>query len=140
VELLGRYSNQAKLREKLQGLLLMEAARSPDEPSRPPKQVQVRLSAAQEVELLERYLAGERAFELAKAYGVDRRTVADRLSRAGVRRPRSMTDQERIDAARLYGQGWSCARIADRLGRHAGTVWLALRSAGADLRQPWERP
>ena len=109
MELLGRYSNQAKLREKLQGLLLMEAARSPDEPSRPPKQVQVRLSAAQEVELLERYLAGERAFELAKAYGVDRRTVADRLSRAGVRRPRSMTDQERIDAARLYGQGWSCA-------------------------------
>ena len=137
---MGRYSNHANLRERLQALLLLEPSRSPDRRRRSPKQVQVRLSTSQQAELLERYLAGERAVELARTFGIDRHTVADHLTRAGVRRPRSMTDEERIDAARLYGHGWSCARIAQELRRDAGTVWLALKAAQVEMRHPWERP
>lgn len=55
---MGRYSNHANLRDRLQAILLLEPSRSPDEARRSPKQVQVRLSKAQQAELLERYLAG----------------------------------------------------------------------------------
>jgi hypothetical protein len=79
-------------------------------------------------------MSGERAFELAKAFNLDRRTVAGILSRAGIRRPRSMTDDERAEAVRLYEQGWSCVRIGERLGRNHSTVWLALKAAGVGLR------
>lgn len=105
----------------------------------PSRQAQTHLAEAQRIGLLERYLSGERAFELARAFKLDRRTVASILVRAGVRRPRSMTDGERNEAARLYAEGWSCQRIGDHLGRDHGTVWLALQSVGVQLRQPWER-
>lgn len=137
---MGRYSNHANLREHLQAILLLEPSRSPDKRRRSPKQVQVRLSKAKQTELLERYLAGERAYELARTFGIDRHTVAHHLARAGVRRPRLMTDEERNDAARLYEHGWSCARIAQELARDAGTVWLALKAAQVEMRHPWERP
>lgn len=61
MELLRHYSNQAKLREKLQGLLLMERTRS-SERGGTPRQVQTRLSTAQQAELAERYLSGARAY------------------------------------------------------------------------------
>ncbi len=95
---------------------------------------QTHLSDDKRAELLERYLAGERAFELALAYNLDRRTVAGILGRAGIRRPRSMTDAERVEAVQLYGQGWSCARIGEHIGRNHSTVWLALKAAGVSLR------
>lgn len=51
----------------------------------PKRQAQVHLGDAARLELLERYLAGERASDLARALGLNRRTVADILRRAGVR-------------------------------------------------------
>lgn len=105
----------------------------------PQRRRQTHLADDQRIELLERYMSGERAFELAKAFDLDRRTVAGIVTRAGVRRERSMTPEERAEAARLYGEGWSCARIGEALGRNHGTVWLALKAAGIPLREPWER-
>ena len=103
----------------------------------PARQRQTHLAENERIELLQRYLSGERPFELAKAFDIDRRTVSAILVRAGMRRPRSMTDAERAEAVRLYSEGWSCARIGERLGRDPGTVWLALKAAGVRLRPPW---
>ncbi|MGQ0432840.1 MAG: helix-turn-helix domain-containing protein [Microthrixaceae bacterium] len=50
-----------------------------------------------------------------------------------------MTDDERSEAALLYAEGWSCARIGECLGRDHGTIWLALKEANVALRQPWMR-
>lgn len=99
-----------------------------------PRQRQTHLTDEQRIELIERYMSGERAFELAKDYKIDRRTVAAILTRAGLRRPRSMTEEERAEASRLYEAGWSCARIGNQLGRDHGTVWLALKADGVPLR------
>ena len=101
-----------------------------------PRQAQTHLGEDERVELLERYLGGERAFELAKAFNLDRRTVAAILVRADVRRPRSMTADERATASRLHVEGWSCARIGQELGRDHGTVWLALKALGVVMRSP----
>jgi len=139
VELLRRYSNQTIVLRKLQHLLDLPH-RGPESARPVPKQDQHRLTADQQVELLGRYLAGERAFELAKDYGVNRNTVAKLLADTGMRRPRSLTPDEVAEAVSLYNQGWSCERIGQRFGRNHSTVWLALKAAGVQLRQPWDRP
>ena len=98
------------------------------------RQHQTRLTQEQTAQLLERYRKGERAYQLAAAFGLNRKTVAAILVRAGQRRPRSMTEEERAKAIKLYAEGWSCARIGKYLGRNHGTVWLALKAAGVVLR------
>jgi DNA-directed RNA polymerase specialized sigma24 family protein len=104
------------------------------EPSVRPIQRQTRLDETQRRELAQRHLAGERAFELASAFNVNRRTVAQILIDAGIRRPRSMTTDEVTNAIERYAQGESCADIGRALGRNHGTVWLALKAAGVELR------
>jgi len=99
----------------------MQPSRSPDQDVRSPKQVQRRLTVDQQAELLERYLAGERAHLLAEAFEINRTTVARLLTDTGLRRPRSLTDSEIAEAVQLYGLGWSCQRI------------------GVQLRLPWSR-
>src|SRR5688572_2941780 len=110
----------------------MEPSRPLNETPPPPKQIQNRLSRSQQAELLQRYLAGERAHILAKAYDIHRGTLDRLLTSTGLRRPRSMTERELTEATHLYNQGWSCQRIGDHFGRHHSTVWLALRSAGVE--------
>jgi DNA-directed RNA polymerase specialized sigma24 family protein len=104
-------------------------------------QQQTHLSSTQRTELIERYQAGERAHVLARAYGIHRATVAEILERAGVRRSRSMTVEERQEAVSRYAEGWSCARIGELLGRDASTVHRALVAAGVRMRdvRGWER-
>jgi DNA-directed RNA polymerase specialized sigma24 family protein len=99
--------------------------------------VQRRLTPDQQTELLERYLSGERAYQLAQDFEIHRTTVAKLLADNGVRRPRSLTKDETTDSIKLYQQGWSCHRIAEQLGRNDGTIWLALKNAGVKLRPPW---
>jgi hypothetical protein len=44
-------------------------------------------------------------------------------------------DQGQVDqAAELYAQRWSVARIGGHLGVDGGTVWLALRERGVEMR------
>jgi DNA-binding NarL/FixJ family response regulator len=139
VELLGSYSNSRQPLERLHRLLKTPPARSSDEPKRKQRQLQRRLNPDQQAELLERYLAGERAYQLAQAFGVHHTTVAKLLIDNDVRRPRSLTTEEVAKSIELYRQGWSCHRIAEQLGRHDGTIWLALKKAGVTLRPPWAR-
>jgi DNA-binding NarL/FixJ family response regulator len=139
VELLGSYSNSRQPLERLQLLLETPPARPSDQPKRKPRQLQRRLSADQQTELLARYLSGERAHRLAQAFGVHRGTVAKLLADNDVRRPRSLTAEEIAESIELYRQGWSCRRIGEQLGRDDGTIWLVLKKGGVELRPPWTR-
>ncbi len=133
VELLRRYSNQTRFLEKLQRLRDLPQA-SEKAQVRRARQVQRRLSAEDQAEVLERYVTGERAAELAKAFGVNRHTVAKLVTDAGVRRSRRLTPAEVSEAVLLYADGWSCQRIGDQLGRSHKTIWLALKREGVQLR------
>jgi Helix-turn-helix domain len=144
VEVIGQLSNPAPAFARLCG----QGARSGREQggrreyvSAPPgpsvKQVQHRLSADQQAELLIRYLAGERAYQLAEAFQVHRSTVAKLLADAGLRRSRSLTPAELAECVELYARGLSCEQIGQRLGRNHGTIWLVLKAEGVLLRQPW---
>ena len=66
--------------------------------------------------------------------------MAGHLRVAGVKLRRQGVPQERLDeAVRLYGEGWSCQRLAERYGCDDETVRQALVRAGIKLRKPWER-
>ena len=45
-----------------------------------------------------------------------------------------MTEEQVDLATRLYQQDWSVARIGSHLGVNGGTVWLALRARGVQMR------
>jgi hypothetical protein len=67
--------------------------------------------------------------------------VAAQLRQAGVRlRRQGVPDGLLDEAIRLYKDGWTCQRLAERFGCNATTVWKVLRQAGVQLRTPWERP
>jgi DNA-directed RNA polymerase specialized sigma24 family protein len=104
------------------------------EPVRELYQPQTRLTEVQRDELIRRYIAGERAFELAIDFGLHRVTVANVLVRAGKRRSRLMTQPECADAIRLYAEGWTCARIGEELDRSKDAVRRALHAADVELR------
>lgn len=133
VDLLEAYANQTRILEKLQRLRDLPQASEKTQVRRA-KQVQRRLNAVEQAELLERYLAGEKASALAKAFGVNRHTVAKLATNAGVLRSRQLTPTEIGEAVRLYAAGWSCQRIGDHLGRSHKTIWLALKREGVQLR------
>jgi DNA-directed RNA polymerase specialized sigma24 family protein len=60
---------------------------------------------------------------------------------AGVQLRRQGIPADRVDeAVRLYGDGWSCQRLAERYGCDAETVRQALKRRTVRLRSPWERP
>ena len=118
---------------------LPKARRSPPSPAQP-RQPQHRLYSAERDELVQRYQAGERAKDLALAYGVHRVTVAEIAKRAGVRHPAAMSPLDIQQATRLYAEGMSCARIGQRLGWHANTIWRALRAQEIAMRGPHDRP
>ena len=57
------------------------------------------------------------------------------LHRQGITVRRQGLDPEGIaHAVRLYQEGWSVARVGERLGVDGGTVWTALRTQGITMR------
>jgi DNA-binding CsgD family transcriptional regulator len=87
------------------------------------------LTDSQRSEVVRRYEAGESANALAVEFGVDRRTLAAHLRRAGVEvRYRVIDRVDLVEAAKLYRSGRSLAAVAARFGFTAGTVLRALRS------------
>lgn len=92
VEPLGGNSNQDILLCKLQLLTEVKLVWPlVPSPPRPAPQRHRRLPPDQQIEPIERYLAGERAFGLAEEFKVHRSTVGEFLKAAGVRCPRSLT-------------------------------------------------
>ena len=132
---MGRYSKPdivARLRRVLSG---QGRDRVSHRPVPSLRQKQVRLTDSQRSEVVKRYEAGESANALAVEFGVDRRTLAGHLRRAGVEvRYRVVDRVDLAEAAKLYCSGRSLAVVAAQLGVSAGTVLRALRSAGVQTR------
>jgi hypothetical protein len=94
-----------------------------------------RLSDGQVAALVDGYLAGATVYELAARFDIHRVTVSAHLHRQGVTVRRQGLDDEGVALAiRLYEDGWSLARIGDRLGVDASTAWTALKTQGIALR------
>jgi DNA-directed RNA polymerase specialized sigma24 family protein len=132
VDLVGRYSNQ----DLLSRLERVPGRQNADRPSvrtvrSTRRQVQVRLTDEQLDEVTAGYEAGLNLNELATAFGADRRTLANRLEARGVqRRHRRLSGVQIHEAITLYGEGWSLARIATRLGVYPQSVRYRLQRSG----------
>ncbi|WP_158707627.1 hypothetical protein [Janibacter massiliensis] len=87
------------------------------------------------------YRSGTSTANLAKAFGIHRKTVVAHLRRQGVRLRRDRLEPESIQSAiQLYDDGWSLARIAARFGTTANPVRAVLVANGVEMSKPWERP
>ena len=99
-----------------------------------------RLKKVQVVELIEAYEAGTTTYHLAEHFGIRRQTVSAILKRNSITpRWRRLTEADVDEAERLYGQGMSLVRVADRLKVGSETVRLRLRKRGVQMRDPHDR-
>lgn len=140
VDLLGCYSKRTSWTKRLPDRLSLTEG-DQTSASRRHRSVTTRLSATDVATLLDDYRAGATVYELAARFGIHRVTVSQHLHRQGVSmRRRGLTSPQANEALRLYGQGWSAARIGGRLGVDPTTVWTALRVRGTRMRDPQGRP
>lgn len=135
--LLKTYCNQNETARQLDGLVA-EARASAGRPLLPrlaSPRGHRKLPARTRQEIVDRYQAGERVIDIARALSINKVTVIDHLNRADVkRRPRGMSDVQINEAVRLYASGVSLARIGERLGFSARTIQSRLRERGVRFR------
>jgi DNA-directed RNA polymerase specialized sigma24 family protein len=104
------------------------------------QQAQHRLAPSEVERLAQQYVASASMKVLAERWGPHRTTVAGHLRRDEVALRRQEVPTERLDeASRLYGEGWSCQRLAERCDCDEETVREDLERSGVRLRSPWER-
>jgi uncharacterized protein (DUF433 family) len=135
-----RSSKQSTLFKRLAKDLPDLLLRPPRTKVAKPRQTQRRLTPQQVERLVAEYQAGAGMKELAARWEIHRTTVAAQLRRAGVElRRRGIPVEELPEAIRLYGEGWSCQRLAARYGCDDETVRQVLKRTGLILRDPWDR-
>lgn len=118
------------------------ASSSPHEDARPAP-VQNRLNPEVVAKLVEVYRQGGGIDELAHQFEVHCTTVMAHLDRSGVERRRRGLALEQVDeAAKLYGDGWSLARVGKYFGVNAETVRVAFQRTGTTIRprRGWASP
>jgi hypothetical protein len=134
-----RYSNWASWTKGLQALPIATAEAATDI-VRVRHRTATRLSERQIAALAGEYLAGETVYELAARFGIHRVTASAHLHRQGVTVRRQGLEVEGVaQAVRLYEDGWSVARIGDRLGVDGRTAWTALKAQGIRMRDAYGR-
>lgn len=104
---------------------------------RPTKPVQRRLTPSELEAMAAGYRHGRSLDELARAFGVHRRTVADHLERLGVARRVNLPKLTPADIERAVSQyqaGDSLATVGKILNVDASTVQRALKRAGVAIR------
>lgn len=105
------------------------------------RQSQTRLSAPNRRELLAAYAVGVPVQELASRFGVHRATVWETARRAGLdARTPELAAETRAEAARLYEDGLTLARVAGRLGASDEAVRSAVLECGGVIRPRGRRP
>lgn len=116
--------------------LLVKATSAPRPRERPaPRQAQVRLEPDQINALAVAYREGKAIKDLARNFGVHRTTVTAILERRGVElRLTGLSNAQVAEACRLYPEGWSLARLADRYSVNDMTVRRYLLLAGVAMR------
>lgn len=103
--------------------------------SGPPPRQAVRLSRQRQLELVDRYRAGERQDDLAAEYGVARKTISAIVGRHDARRPAAI-DPRQLDAIVLaYSSGDSLREVGLKFSVSPKTVGRALRANGIELRK-----
>lgn len=131
------YNTKAQVRtlEALLKKLPKAGSPAPKRPKRRPPGTARQLDTEQTQKLIAAYGAGNTVYQLGAQFGIDRRTVGKILIRNGVQTKHpGLTDEDIDQAARLYADGWSLARIGQRLGVTATTVHRRLRERGVAMR------
>ena len=91
-------------------------------------------------QLVADYQAGTGTKALALNYRIGRDTVTRHIKRAGIPyRQLGLTEEQKVEAERLYLEGWSLRRLAERYGRDYETIRRNLKKRGVQLRNPWEK-
>jgi DNA-binding CsgD family transcriptional regulator len=134
VDHLGRYSNRASWVKRLPRLPKATVSASATT-VRTHRSSATRLSPAQIADLITGYQSGQTVYELADRFKIHRVTVSAHLHRHGIPMRRQGLDAAGIGhAVRLYEDGWSVARIGERLGVDGTTVWTAIKAQGTRMR------
>ena len=136
MDLLGRYSNLLPWSERLPSVTPLPLRGDHNHASllSGPRSLR-RLTDDQIQTLAERYRHGATTNELAREFGIHRRTVSAHLHRSGTTmRRQGLTDSDAARAARLYENGWPLTCIGDQLGVDPKTVWSRLTNLGVRMR------
>lgn len=101
------------------------------------RQNQRRLDPADIAKLVERYEAGASLAELARAFGIYKRTVYDHLVQSDTQpRPQKvLTDDQLPEIIRLYQAGTTLKQLGRQFGVGHNTIRNYLLRAGVTLRQ-----
>jgi hypothetical protein len=139
VEVVHAYSNQHGQAMYLQQMYEIASSMRRPRQQAASRQGQVRLDLPQVNDLIKGYRAGASAKVLAASFGIHRITVTAILQRQGVDlRRRGLCGAQVAEACRLYPNGWSLARLAERYGVDDMTVRRYLLQAGVVMRSPHE--
>ncbi len=81
------------------------------------------------------YENGATARAVGRLFGISRHTVTGHLKARGIAlRHRPLGPEQVAEAIRLYGQGWSLARVGEHFGRDATLIHLVLKREGVPRR------
>ena len=134
----GAYYNPKAQLSALKALLKRLPKPGSPAPKRPKRRAPGtarQLDAAQTQALIDAYRTGSTVYQLGDQFGIDRRTVGKILTRNGVQTKHPGLSADDIDrAVQLYADGWSLARVGERLGVTAMTVQRRLRERGVTMR------
>ena len=108
---------------------------------RRPQATAKRLKGQEVKDLAEAYQAGATIAQLAKRFGINPTTVSNILKRENVAtRGRKLSDADIDTAERLYAEGLSLERVANRLNVTAGAIRFRLVKRGVKMRDTHGRP
>lgn len=132
VRLLGRYLNSTTEAKKVRDLCRRAASEHIERTHRTSLPGPVRLTKAENVQIVALYEAGLTPTQIAAELATSEWTVHHRLNRNGVvRRPIGMTAVEVQEALRLNDAGVPITKLAEQFNRSWKTVAKALRDARA---------
>jgi DNA-directed RNA polymerase specialized sigma24 family protein len=102
------------------------------------------LTDQQKVEVCARYTKGENSVQLSKEFGVSVSSIIKYLRSAGVKVRNlsesrgGLTDEQKVEACKMYKKGKTAREVARLFGVDQETVLKALRKAGVVVRSPSE--
>jgi hypothetical protein len=138
VDLIGALSHPS---QQVKRLLDMAGNRPPEHPlpivtTSSPIRTARQLFEPEVDQLVTAYQAGATAYQL----NIHRITVGKHLRARGIdTRPPALNPDDLRQAAELYRQLWSLARIANKFQVATETIRTQLIEVGVEMRQPWER-
>jgi uncharacterized protein (DUF433 family) len=134
VELLGAYLNQEHCSRLFEELLALPSVKRPDPPKDDVKHAR-QLNESEQLELVQRYQAGEFVRDLASHFDISRNTVSAILKRHNIpTRWRKLDDDQIQQAIRLYESGQSEADVAIQFDVYPSAIHMILKRHGVPRR------